>query len=364
MINDRPNIFEFATSELSQDAVLLYLADCYNYEATKKIGEKFLQIFDCNIDNLDKVYPLKQFNKIDVLIVLDYIDHYGLLVIEDKTESSFHDNQLERYKEFLDSRDEFSDEQHEITPKKVKEEDIHFVYFKPLIYNENEEAECKRSKYAVKKHDDFFKIFETDCDDPVWKSYKEYYKVSHEKELKLKSAEKLEDFEGVSIDDIMSSYCGQWRLMSILMSGNPMLPYKSGRQYQGSSYGRPWTQYRFVIDNDSKQEHWMNLNLEGEKRGKYSYFFRLDWNTQGYYISCNQYIYDEKLSKSESKGTEVRKLMDELEGKGIAHVKKGKGKKETSLWLYNFHSIAELNSIKPDLIKIQDGIINSENRQG
>ena len=45
MINQKVNIFEFATKELSQDALLLYLADCCNDERKRKIGELFIQSF-------------------------------------------------------------------------------------------------------------------------------------------------------------------------------------------------------------------------------------------------------------------------------------------------------------------------------
>lgn len=361
MINNKPNIFEFATKELSQDAVLLYLADCFNNKATESIGKAFLKAFDCDIEYLNHVYPIKQFNKIDVLVVLEFNDYYDLLVIEDKTASSSHDNQLERYKEYIDGIKEFIDEKRGITCKKpIKNR--YYVYFKPLIYNENEKWASENSKYVVKKHEDLIPLLQMECNDHIWTAFKEYYRWANERELQFIKAEYLEELKEFSIDDIMSSYCGQWVLAKLLFKDSEH-PFKYGRLYQGSSYGRPWTQYRFIIDNDSKEEYWTNLKFADEIRGKYSYFFRLDSNSNGYYIACNQYIYDKDKSKDKHKSTELYELMNELRKLGISHLRKGKGAKETTLWLFQFNSIDDLVSIMSEIANVQKSIICSSVRK-
>ena len=106
------NIFTYATSELSQDAFLLYL---FNYANTNtnegKFARKLLNAFfkknnknnfiNENNYNDFKIYSYKQFLKIDVLIVFinsKNKENSFCLVIEDKikaTESK--ENQLESY---------------------------------------------------------------------------------------------------------------------------------------------------------------------------------------------------------------------------------------------------------------------------
>ena len=105
MINNKPNIFEYATKELSQDAVFMYLFDCYNSKDSKekKVGEDFLvllyKIQGKMIEKeIERVEIKKQYHNIDVLVLVVYKDNStDYIIIEDKTYSSEHDNQLRRY---------------------------------------------------------------------------------------------------------------------------------------------------------------------------------------------------------------------------------------------------------------------------
>ena len=100
--NGIPNIFDFATSELSQDALFAWLIQW----ADPKYKDKDLAMFNLAQSFVrmllgDSNYPIKSINvgrqwkSIDVWVE---INDDTFLVIEDKTNTSIHDNQLERYK--------------------------------------------------------------------------------------------------------------------------------------------------------------------------------------------------------------------------------------------------------------------------
>ena len=101
---DRPNLFSYATSELSQDAMICWLiawADRNNASINpdlNRIGERLLNAM------LDKhgVQP-RHGMKVDVkqqiegLDILALVDGDLAVLIEDKIHSSQHSNQLDKY---------------------------------------------------------------------------------------------------------------------------------------------------------------------------------------------------------------------------------------------------------------------------
>ena len=102
----RPNIFDIATKELSQDAfitwLLQYSDDKYKHvdELLNNCGRTFIrqlilkQLKDFNVP-IEKVKAGRQWNNIDVWVEVN--DKY-FIIIEDKTNTSHHSNQLQRYK--------------------------------------------------------------------------------------------------------------------------------------------------------------------------------------------------------------------------------------------------------------------------
>ena len=100
--NSVPNIFDFATSELSQDALFAWLIQW----ADPKYKEKDSSMFNLAQSFVrmllgESEYPIesinvgRQWKNIDIWVE---INDDSFLVIEDKTNTSIHDNQLERYK--------------------------------------------------------------------------------------------------------------------------------------------------------------------------------------------------------------------------------------------------------------------------
>lgn len=119
----KPNIFKYATKELSQDAFIFWLLDHANtkYEnidtELKKCALELIQEF-FKLDKKampDKIYHFeleKQEKNIDIVL---YINEF-MIIIEDKTSTKAHGNQLIRYKDYAMS--------------KVGEDKVIAVYFK------------------------------------------------------------------------------------------------------------------------------------------------------------------------------------------------------------------------------------------
>ncbi|WP_277062787.1 PD-(D/E)XK nuclease family protein [Solobacterium moorei] len=103
------NLFDFATSELSQDAFFCWSLNWLSVkEDTEdpyyKYGKAMLDLFlgEHKKDIYKEVKVKKQFNKIDVLVLFkDNQDNQYALIIEDKTNTSEHNEQIKKYREKL-----------------------------------------------------------------------------------------------------------------------------------------------------------------------------------------------------------------------------------------------------------------------
>lgn len=101
----KPNLFNFATSELSQDAFLCYLFNYAKEEYRENIKEyKFANFIlkeilkKCDLENLDikSLDIKKQFYGIDILLI---INEKNFIIIEDKTNTNERNKQLEGYRD-------------------------------------------------------------------------------------------------------------------------------------------------------------------------------------------------------------------------------------------------------------------------
>lgn len=136
-----PNIFEYATSELSQDAMIAWLMACAKADedkALREVGQSFIRFLletPCNgvesavLDRDGKlaryddhglvsdVCVRTQYENIDVYCSATIDGKQVSFVIEDKTGTTEHSNQLERYKEIVQSDE-------------IKEDYLKLIYLK------------------------------------------------------------------------------------------------------------------------------------------------------------------------------------------------------------------------------------------
>ena len=111
MIDERiveNNIFNFATNELSQDAFICWCLNWINMpvrddnESGRQFGSQFLSRLlngAYDVSGVNQIYIFRQLLNIDVLVLVPELQ--VALIIEDKTSSQEHGNQINRYKYLL-----------------------------------------------------------------------------------------------------------------------------------------------------------------------------------------------------------------------------------------------------------------------
>ena len=93
------NIFEFATKELSLDAFICWCINWLNYpqDDLYSLALELFGLFGVDASKENKIDIKQQFKKVDILAILPAANK--IIIIEDKTFSSEHDEQIRRYKE-------------------------------------------------------------------------------------------------------------------------------------------------------------------------------------------------------------------------------------------------------------------------
>ena len=101
---NRPNIFQYAKKELSQDAIVCWLLACLDSEQPqyRAIGLRFIRFLfeDDTIDEKDVRLadgPHPQYSRIDVYAVVCVRDLLYPIIVEDKTNTYLHGNQMQAY---------------------------------------------------------------------------------------------------------------------------------------------------------------------------------------------------------------------------------------------------------------------------
>lgn len=151
MANSKQNIFTYATSELSQDAFIAWL--CANYDSNKlgELSKKFIGLLADEKEwaKISDVEVEKQHNHIDVLVLYKIDGNQKVLVIEDKTFTGEHDNQIVRY--VTEIKKEYKD-------KELLYNDFSCAYYKtghifnnPVDEDINDESERKHLENIEKE---------------------------------------------------------------------------------------------------------------------------------------------------------------------------------------------------------------------
>ena len=199
---ERNNIFNFATSELSQDAFICWLCNWVNFDDNnlsedekklKALATDFIEKMSGEKLGDRKVNIKRQYQKIDVLLEIQnktefitkeneknpVIDIY--VIIEDKVGTDLHSNQIERYRELISEKNEKDNG----SRAKIK-----VVYYK--IYDEDNMERLKEDGIDI--------IFERKDILELLKKYKEnifnslfndYYSYLNDIEEKIKLYKKI-----------------------------------------------------------------------------------------------------------------------------------------------------------------------------
>ena len=143
----KPNLFDYATSELSQDAFLCWLLKWgevrfksvnpeLNRIATQFIHEIFLLHEESLGEEINEIVITQQFKGLDILAI---INKRFAIMIEDKTFTSDHSGQLERY--FHEIQSDFSTKDYQPLP----------IYYKIIEQSNYESVQTAGYKIFTRK---------------------------------------------------------------------------------------------------------------------------------------------------------------------------------------------------------------------
>lgn len=171
------NIFNYATSELSQDAFICWLINWVNVgredvnfdEYLNRTAQKLLNtFFEMSKKSVPSAYNeviiKQQFERIDILII---VNKTSVIIIEDKIDSDHHSNQLDRYIQSVENnKDHFEiPSSYELIP----------IYFK--TGNHNESQEILKHKYTLFDRKAFLEVLKIDerrISNNIFKDYLDY----------------------------------------------------------------------------------------------------------------------------------------------------------------------------------------------
>ncbi len=316
---NQPNIFKFATSELSQDAFICWLVSHVNYLEDMKLNKcakDFVALLhnirhkDTPItgDDVKEIKELKQqYFHTDVyfqaIINISNKDYVISFIIEDKMYTSHHSDQLKKYK-------------NQINGDNIEEDEIIGIYFKTgYIYPEDEEAKTKYDYEILdyEKLHDFLKKYQ--IDNLIFDSYKKYSKEKFYIPYKTWPKKLMEEnkmtveWEGEE-KYLLSFPSVQWEFMKEVKKYCPGCIYSKEINLEdipsigrGSNRnGPPWTQMWFVKLKDFYGKD-VNETL----------FYRLDKKGKDdYYLSLRQYAKIDD-NKKEQKKRRLKQFRDHFE---------------------------------------------------
>ena len=162
-----PNLFDYATKELSQDAMICWLIDWAGRETNgdpegeelRQCGLAFVKAlfskwrdwgYSVDLGDSVRTEVRRQDRSIDVLARVNGLQ---VLLIEDKTETGAHDNQLERYWEsVVEGETGFG---------KVAEDNVWPIYFRTGNHSLKERRRVEEQEYAVFDRTDFLSVLKT-----------------------------------------------------------------------------------------------------------------------------------------------------------------------------------------------------------
>jgi hypothetical protein len=312
----RPNLFNFATSELSQDAFICWLV------SWTKTGHKGSRLHDCGKDFIAFLYNLKhgentvspkdiesvaepeqQHEKIDVYFQATINQKVVSFIIEDKTHTTFHSDQLKRYLE-------------KIQKDEIAEEEIVCIYFKtgcvwPEEEKETEKIVTEKGEYryyilnSIGLYDKFLQKHK-DIEDPIFRDYSDYiysefYRPQEHGWRQLIDKDEKNKASNFDCDSVKLRY-----MKELLSRCSEPIRKCAEYPYHGKNRdGSTWVIFDFCLRHDEPGF---------EDYGEHLYC-RLDWRKGGYYLAVRQYakFNKENVTVRESKWNRFQEYREVFE---------------------------------------------------
>jgi hypothetical protein len=274
------NLFNFATSELSQDAFVCWSLNCLNEtdDAEAQTYARNFIFFLCGVEPLSDrpIEIIQQYyfkdehrNHVDVIFKFDSATAQHILVMENKTHTSHHSKQLETYRNYFESKSEYQG-----CAK-------HYVYFKTGLINNHDRRAFDKGYKVIGRQDLVLFLQQQTWTNPILVEFTEYL-CAWDAEWRANT----KAMYAGDLNNLQHDYC-QWDLLNKISTSLQSVSCDS--LYNGTSLGRPWTQYCFYKmpelfpRNDTDIRRWESL------------FYRLDARNNAstkawaYYLSLRHY---------------------------------------------------------------------------
>ncbi len=267
------NIFQFATSELSQDAVICWCLNWLNYKQSDlyPLAKDMLSLVcpKITIPEDERIEVIQQWFKTDILLYLRSSE--TAVIIEDKVYSFEHSDQIAAYKAKISNLSDKEKKEKNIA--NISSDKLYTTYFKTgFFYDCDKEV---KSDFVVTGKD-FLKVIEKYKDKNLILSYY----AEH-----LNNLVNWYDIYGViNSENVQHHHIAQYNLMRHIFEEKLWCaPSKLYKVYHGSNRdGSPWTEMVIYTGELSDNR-------------SYSVFWRIDTDTQGPYMSLR--FYDGLMNK-------------------------------------------------------------------
>lgn len=169
---NRPNIFKYAQTELSQDAMICWLLECYHSEnkTYRQIGRDFIRFVlgdkTLTFDDveLEQESPHRQYYHMDVYANIRVNKKIYPVIFEDKTDTYLHGYQHERYVRMVKdwkTNEKWEDWRNSLfSEKELKWERTIFVFFKTGYIFKWQRKELEQISEALKNDDAVLRLIE------------------------------------------------------------------------------------------------------------------------------------------------------------------------------------------------------------
>jgi hypothetical protein len=320
-----PNLFDFATSELSQDAFLCWLAALADHDDTElqRLGRSFIAWLWTTATKVEvepshvrlQQKPRPQWKKIDVTLDVVVAGEKARLIIEDKTGTGPHDRQLERYLEVAEE-------------KGVRTVPL---YFK-TGYHFGEDVRATAAKYTVVGLSEWVEFLKAQTiHNDIFDDYRAYVSDMLEKrQATLATLMSPTGHRAFEKDYV------QFEFMKRLAVRCPEFIGRSVTYHDRSVSGQPWTQHAFA-------------EFKGTLPGgtTEALFYRIDRRGGRWFLSVRQYAVVKGVPAAQvaklARLREYRKLLaDAVEGSATglaferAPVADHRGKNESEIGVLFF----------------------------
>ncbi len=301
------NLFSFATSELSQDAFICWCLNWFNDDSNPRLREMAIALIKRMAGNIEinSVDVIRQFNSKATMedgkesavkiYVIAIINHSIGLIIEDKTFTTVHDNQIYRYTDGIrriiakeHGSLKIGENSYELNPDSLKT-----VFWKTGFHYDYDQVVTADEKLGGEEIKELLSPYRRESD--ILDDYLDNLKTSL-------------DWSGAHGDYTNPKLLENWQypqyqLMRTIFPAELWIkvPDRNSELYQvyhGTSFGRPWTEMCILYEKYPKTHDTWEL------------FWRIDSDMNGPYLSLR--FYEGGLTK-ETKARHVQQYYELIE---------------------------------------------------